>query len=149
MIGNGVVPLINFAVNRPVLSTTADIGAWAEHAGQLEYGLALLGELDELWGPQGELAAIDASVDGQVAEVSWDTVLLLTVSPPKGVYVDVANHVVRRTGPIELPPMTARHALLADLVLRELLDAGCAAARVAVGGFVRSLDPWPHDRGNR
>ena len=50
MIGDGVLPLINFAVSRPVLGTAAEIEAWAEHAGQLEDGLVLLDELDQLWG---------------------------------------------------------------------------------------------------
>ena len=125
VIGDGVLPLVNFAVSRPVLGTAADIEAWAEHAGQLEDGLALLDDLDQLWGPQGELDRLAELAAGRRAEVSWDTALLLSMSATGGLQVDVANHLVRRTGEVLLLPTTsARHALAADLVLRELLDAG-------------------------
>ena len=141
MIGDGVVPLINFAVSKPALGTAAEIEAWAEHAGQLEDGLLLLDELDQLWGPQGELDRLAELADGHRAEVSWDTALLLSKSATSGLQVDLANHLVRRTGKALLPTAGARRALAADLVLRELLDAGCAAATVAIGGFVSSVDP--------
>jgi hypothetical protein len=139
--GDGVVPLINFAVSRPVLGTSADVEAWAEHAGQLEDGLALLNELDQMWGPQGELNRLAELAAGGRAEVSWDTALLLSMSATRGLRVDVANRLVLRIGEVVLPSASARRALAADLVLRELLDAGCAAATVAIGGFVRSVDP--------
>jgi hypothetical protein len=141
MTGDGVLPLINFAVSRPVLGAAADIEAWAEHAGQFEDGLALLSELDQLWGPQGELDRLAELAGGRYAEVSWDTALLLSMSATSGLQIDLVNHQVLRTGEVRLPAASARHALTADLVLRELLDAGCAAATVAISGFVRSVDP--------
>ena len=141
-----MLPLINFAVSRPVLGTSAEIEAWANHAGQLEDGLALLDELDQLWGPQGELNWLVELAAGRRAEVSWDTALLLSMSATRGLQVDVADHLVLRIGEVVLPTTSARQALAADLVLRELLDAGCAAATVAIGGFVRSVDPGKRGR---
>ena len=110
MIGDGVVPLINFAVSRPVLGTRGDIEAWAEHAGQLEDGLALLNELDQMWGPQGELNGLAELAAGRRAEVSWDTALLLSMSATRGLQVDVANHLVLRTGEALLLPTDERPA---------------------------------------
>ena len=147
MSGDGIVPLINFAVSRPVLGTSADVEAWAEHAGQLEDGLALLNELDQMWGPQGELNRLAELAVGRRAEVSWDTALLLSMSATSGLQVDVVNRQVLRTAEeLLLPTTSARQALTADLVLRELLDAGCAAATVAIGAFVRSVDPGKRTR---
>jgi hypothetical protein len=144
--GDGVLPLINFVVSRPVLGTSAEIEAWAEHAGQLEDGLALLTELDQLWDTSGELDGLAELAAGHRAEVNWDTALLLSMSATSGLRVDVANRLVLRIGEVVLPSASARRALAADLVLRELLDAGCAAATVAVGGFVRSVDPGKRTR---
>jgi hypothetical protein len=146
MRGDCVLPLINFVVCRPVLGTSGEIEAWAEHAGQLEDGLVLLKELDQLWGPIGELTRLAELPRGRPAEVSWDTALLLSMSATGGLSVDVANHLVWRTGEPLLPTASARWALAADLVLRELLDTGCAAAMVAIGGFVRSVDPGRRTR---
>ena len=146
MRGDGVLPLINFVVSRPVLGTSAEIEAWAEHAGQLEDGLALLTELGQLWDTAGELEGLAELAADHRAEVSWDTALLLSMSATRGLRVDVANRLVLRSGEAVLPSASARRALAADLVLRELLDAGCAAATVAIGGFVRSVDPGKRAR---
>src|SRR4051794_41832342 len=88
----------------------------AIHAGQLEDGLMLLDELDRRWGSDGELAAIadlssSPSSGDAVLEVSWDTVLLLAVTPPTGVEGELVSPEARRVGPVELPPMDVRPAL--------------------------------------
>ena len=41
---------------------------------------------------------------------------------------------------VELPAMDLRRALAVKLVVRELIDAGCAAAAVAIGDLVRITD---------
>jgi hypothetical protein len=136
-----VSPLIYFAASRFILGAPAELEVMAVHAGQLEDGLMLLDELDRQWGSDGELGAIadlPSSRGGLDAafEVSWDTVLLLVVSRPPGVQIELVSHQARRIGPVELPAMDVRRALAVELVIRELTDAGCAAAAVAIGDMV-------------
>ena len=142
---DAVTPLIYFSASRFILGAPAEVEVMAIHAGQLEDGLMLLDELDRRWGSDGELAAIadlsssPSSVDA-VLEVSWDTVVLLAVTRPTGVEVELVSHEARRIGPVELPTMDVRRALAVELVVRELTDAGCAAAAVAIGDMVRISD---------
>jgi hypothetical protein len=65
---------------------------------------------------------------------------LLTVARPRGVEVELVTRRATRVGPVELPSADVRRAVAAELVGRELTDAGCAAAAVAVGGFVVVTD---------
>ena len=116
----------------------------AEHAGQLEDGLMLLDGLDRRWGSDGELAAIGRLPAGGELEVSWDTVLLLTVAPVAGVEVELVTRRARQTGPVGLPSVELRRAVAVELVARELTDAGCAAAAVAIGDLVLVTDSPVH-----
>ena len=134
---DAVTPLIYFSAARFVLGAPAEVEVMAVHAGQLEDGLMLLDDLDTRWGGDGELAAIADLPPGVGFEVSWDTVLLLAVTHPPGVEVELVSHEVRRTGAVELPTMDPRRALAVQLVVRELTDTGCAAAAVAIGDTVR------------
>lgn len=137
---DAVTPLIYFSATRFVLGANAEIEVMAEHAGQLEDGLMLLDELDRRWGDVGELAAIAVLPLQASLEVSWDTVLLLAVSQPPGVEVELVSHQACRVGPVELPTLDVRRAVAVELVARELTDAGCAAAAVAIGPLVRVSD---------
>src|SRR5690348_13199616 len=137
---DAVTPLIYFAATRFALGATVEVEVMAEHAGQLEDGLMLLDDLDRRWGGHGELAAIAGlPADGEL-EVSWDTVLLLTVARPRGIEVELVTRRAARIGPVELPAQDVRRAVAAELVARELTDAGCAAAAVAVGDVVVVTD---------
>jgi hypothetical protein len=135
--GDAVTPLIYFSAARFVLGAPAEVEVMAEHAGQMEDGLMLLDDLDRRWGSGGELAALADLAEDAVLEVSWDTVLLLTVTRPPGVEVELVTRTARRTGRVELPSPELRRAMAVELVARELTDAGCVAAAVAIGDMVR------------
>ena len=141
---DAVTPLIYLAASRYVLGAAAEVEVMAEHAGQLEDGLALLDQLDQRWGKDGELAGIGRLATGHELEVSWDTVLLLTVAPIAGVEVELVTRRARRIGPIELPSAVVRQAVAVELVARELTDAGCAAVAVAIGELVLVTDSPVH-----
>ena len=135
-----VTPLIYFSASRVVLGAPAEIEVMAEHAGQLEDGLMLLDDLDLRWGADGELAAIARLAPGAEMQVSWDTVLLLTVARPPGIEVELVTRRAARVGVVELPSLDVRRAVAVELVARELADAGCAAAAVRIGEFVVVTD---------
>jgi thiamine biosynthesis lipoprotein ApbE len=137
---DAVTPLIYLTATRYVLGAVAEVEVMAEHAGQLEDGLMLLDDLDRRWGSDGELAAIQRLDVGDETQVSWDTVLLLTVAPVAGTEVELVTRRARRTGPVELPSVEVRRAVAVELVARELTDAGCAAAAVAIGDLVLLTD---------
>ena len=123
-----------------MLGAAAEIEVMAEHAGQLEDGLMMLDELDRRWGGEGELVAIAGLSEGACLQVSWDTVLLLSVTRLPGVEVELVTRRVRRVGEVMLPTVDVRRAIAVELVVRELTDAGCAAAAVAIGEFVAVTD---------
>lgn len=135
--GDAVTPLIYFSATRLVLGAPAEVEVMAVHAGQMEDGLMLLDDLDRRWGSAGELAALADLSEDAALEVSWDTVLLLTVTRPAGVEVELVTRTARRTGRVELPTQELRRAMAVELVARELTDAGCVAAAVAIGEMVR------------
>jgi hypothetical protein len=137
---DAVTPLIYFSAARFVLGVPAEVEVMAVHAGQMEDGLMLLDELDRRWGSAGEVSALATLAEGARLEVSWDTVLLLTVTRPPGLVVELVARVARRTGAVELPSMEMRRAMAVELVARELTDAGCAAVAVAIGDLVRVTD---------
>lgn len=93
-----------------------------------------------LGGPDGELERIRTAVSGVVVPISWETVLLLGRADPPGLWLDVSEHRVRRTGPVVLPDLDAQHALATELLTCELINSGCLAARVRVGGFESSAN---------
>jgi hypothetical protein len=137
---DAVTPLIYFSAARVVLDAPAEVEVMAVHAGQLEDGLMMLDDLDRRWGSAGEVASLAALPEGAPLEVSWDTVLLLMLSRAPGVEVDLVSGEARRTGRVDLPSMELRRAMAVELVARELTDAGCAAAAVAIGDMVRITD---------
>ena len=129
-----VVSLIFFSVTRAALGVSAELEVLAAHAGQIEDGLALLDVLDRRWGTEDELAGLAALPVGWSTGVDWDTALLLSMFPAQGLMVDINLAAVTRTGPVILPSWQERQTLAAELVLRELMDGGCTAAAVAMGG---------------
>lgn len=141
MSSDSEVPVIAFSTSAPGLGTRVSIRVLAEHAGALEEGLLLLGELTERWGPDGELAALAAAPTLRPVAVSPETLLLLSLSEAPGVGVGMEDQLAWRTGPVQLPGLPAQQALAADLLVEELLDAGCLSALVGVGGAWRASGP--------
>lgn len=130
---SGAVPLIHFCIARLVLAAPATLSIWAEDAGQVESGLQILDVLQAEWGPDGPLTSLAQLPLGTSAEVSWDTALLLAITEPPGLELELGAHRVTRTGAVELPSVEIRQALLTELLVQELRDAGCPVATVVVG----------------
>lgn len=151
---DGVVALTTWTVDRPALGTRCRLRAYLPEPGQrseeepeedLEDAgpdavLDLLDDLDRAWGPGGELEGLARVPEGRRTELSWDTVLLLGRTEPPGLALDVPGHAATRTGPVLLPDVETRHALAAELLCCELMDAGALAARVDVGAYRSSAN---------
>jgi hypothetical protein len=136
----GVVSLIHFTASFTVLAARAELNIWAQNAVQVENGLQLVDELNHEWGPDGRLASLTHAVLSTPVDVSWDTLLLLAITGTTGLTVDLQNHSVTRVGPVELPSVEARRALIAELLLQELRDAGCPVGTIAVGDYNSAID---------
>ncbi len=140
---DAVIPLLDVCVERDALGARCRVQAVAERVEQTDDALALLADLDRVWGPAGELDRLAAAPVGSWSEVGWDTILLLSRAALPGLAVDVAGRRVRTlaaTGPGVLPDPDARHTLAAELISYELIDAGCLAAQVDVGAFRSSVN---------
>jgi hypothetical protein len=141
------VPLVRFEVTRPVLGEGLDLTVLAEHAGPLEDGLALLPELAAQWGPGGQLHALASAPPLEAVPVSAETALLLSLARPCGVHVDTSSGTARAAGLLGLPGVQDQQALAVDLLVAELLDAGCVGVRAALGPVVRVAGAAPDHRG--
>lgn len=130
---DAVHPITEFRIVRAALGASARVDMLATHAGQIEDALQLLGRLDRLWGPAGELAALATRPAGETVTLTWETIALLLTAPTAGLQVEVAHQRAVRHGPVSLPRPAVRHSVAADLVAAELLDSGCLAVSVLLG----------------
>lgn len=149
--GTGAPPI--FDVTLHVLGVQAHLTVVSPDASVIDDARARLRQLDRLWDaddPTGDMARLLREPCRSVP-VSSDTLLLLSLAFDAGLLAEAD---------IELPAGTARapgllvarhgcedlspsglcalgHALAADLVVADLLEAGVTTARVAVGAAVR------------
>lgn len=143
----GAVPVILVSSSAPALGTVVHVSALAEQATPVEEALLLLADLEDWWGPAGELDALCASPCGTPVRVSAETVLLLRLTEAGPLAVDTDAHVARRTGPVARPGREALHAVAADLLAEELMDAGAVGALVGVGSVWRAVGLAPDPGG--